>query len=224
MAGGVKWIIANWKSNKSFEDSLEWINQVGAALKDKDLSSVHVVVCPSPFVLGELSHEIEVNNYPVFLGAQNISPFGMGAYTGELSAEQLKGELELTLIGHSERRQHFGETDEMVAEKVKQARANAMKAVVCVQGVETPIPEGTDVVAYEPVSAIGSGNPDTPEHADEVAKEIKEKFSGPVLYGGSVTTENVKQLIDQPNIDGVLVGGASLDPKEFITIIEQCLI
>ena len=70
--------------------------------------------------------------------------------------------------------------------------------------------------------AISNTNPSIP--SDEVAKEIKEKFSGPVLYGGSVTTENVKQLIDQPNIDGVLVGGASLDPKEFITIIEQCLI
>ncbi len=224
MAGGVnKWIVANWKSNKTLQESLEWLDVVGKALLSKNLGEVKVVVCPTTVALGEMKHEIQVNNYPILLGAQNISPFGIGAYTGELPAELLKGIVDLTLVGHSERRQHFGETDEQVAEKVQLAQEAGLQTIVCVQGAETAIPEGSTVVAYEPVFAIGTGTPDTPDNANQVIGQIKQKFSGPVLYGGSVKAENVQSFLNQDQIDGLLIGGASLDPTQFITIIEQCL-
>lgn len=216
----MRWIIANWKSNKTIAEALDWIAEVGPKIPKKD--NLKIVVCPDFSSLSEVKKAITVSNFPILLGVQDLSPFGMGAYTGEESAQLLTGLIEIAILGHSERRKNFGETDEMVAEKTKQALENHITPLVCVQDRETPVPEGVKLAAYEPIFAIGTGNADTPENANSVAKVLKEKYGQnlQVLYGGSVNPENVKAFVSQPNISGVLVGKASLNSQEFIKICQ----
>ncbi len=214
------WIIANWKSNETLAEALNWISVVGPKLEKRE--NLKVVVCPTFTAIEEVKKAIMVGNYPIMVGAQDLSPFEEGAYTGEEAASILKQFISLAILGHSERRQNFGETDEMVSEKVKQALDHQIIPLVCVQNMDTPVPEGVNLVAYEPIFAIGSGHPDTPEDSDSVAKTLKEGHEDrEVLYGGSVTSENIKAFLQRDNLSGVLVGGASLDPEEFIKIIEQ---
>lgn len=224
MAGLVSkniWIIANWKSNKNIAESLDWVSKVGPQIPKRD--NLKVVVCPTFAALSEVKKAITVGNFPLMVGSQDLSPYDVGAYTGEEPAPLLKDLIRLSIIGHSERRQNFSESDEMVAKKVEQALVNGITPLVCVQGSDTPVPEGCKLVAYEPVFAIGTGNPDTPENANQVAGILKEKYGQDleVIYGGSVTSYSVKGFILQENISGVLPGKASLDPDEFLQMIKK---
>lgn len=214
------WIIANWKSNKTISEALDWVAQVGPQIPRVD--NLKVVVCPTFSALSEVKKAITVGNFPLLLGAQDLSPFGVGAYTGEESAQLLNQLIDLAILGHSERRQNFGETDEMIAKKVIQANENNISPLVCVQDPDTSVPSNCKIVAYEPIFAVGTGNPDTPENANQVAKMLKEKFSQDleVLYGGSVTGENAKAFMLQSDISGMLIGKASLDAEEFIKICQ----
>ncbi len=216
------WIIANWKSNKDIAEALEWVSTVGPKIERKE--SLKIVVCPQFDALEEVKKAVQVGNFPLMVGSQDLSPFPPGAYTGEESAQSLSLFAELAILGHSERRQNFGETDETVAQKTTQAIQNSIIPLVCVQGKDTGVPEGCKLVAYEPVFAIGTGNPDTPENAEEVAKALKQKYGGDteVLYGGSVTHENASAFIKQENISGLLIGKASLDAEEFVRIVQEC--
>ena len=217
------WIVANWKSNKTIAEALDWVGQVGPKIEKRE--NVKVVVCPSFVDVEEVKKAIMVGNYPLIVGSQDLSPYDAGEYTGEEAARILKDVIDFAILGHSERREKFSETDEMIAEKVKQALDNNITPLVCVQDKNTPVPEGTKLVAYEPIFAIGTGKPDSPENAQELASELKKKHGEEieVLYGGSVTSENVKHFINEDGISGVLVGKASLDPDEFIKIVESAL-
>ena len=218
-------IVANWKSNKTYPDTLLWIDGFRSLQFNwEENSDKIVVICPSFTNLGSVQYDLQTKyTLPVKIGAQNISPFEHGAYTGEIYAEQIQYYADYVIIGHSERRQHFGETDEILIQKVKLAIGGDLKPIFCVQGKETLVPEGVEIVAYEPVFAIGSGHPDTPEDAEEVSKFIKEKnpHVTSVLYGGSVNKEDVHTFTQLPSVDGVLVGGASLDPEHFMQIIQN---
>lgn len=216
------WIIANWKANKNIAESLEWVSKVGPQVSKNE--NLQVVVCPSFVCLEQVAKEVKVGGFNLMVGSQDLSAFGVGAYTGEVPAVLLSGLVSLSILGHSERRKNFHETDEAVAKKVKLAQKSNITPLVCVQGDKTPIPEDCNLIAYEPVWAIGTGNPDTPENANEMAKKIKQKTNQDleVLYGGSVTGENVKNYIVQENINGVLIGNASLDPWGFVKIIKEC--
>jgi triosephosphate isomerase len=197
---------------------------------------VDVVLCP-PFV--SLGAALEG---PHAIYAQNVHWEGSGAYTGEVSPGML---LELgvegTLVGHSERRQLFGETDEMVARRARAALEAGLGVIACVgETLEQRESGDTElvlkiqveaiafaageheklVVAYEPVWAIGTGKTATPEQAEEAHRFIKGLIDKPVLYGGSVKPENAAELLAQPSIDGALVGGASLDPDSFAAICQ----
>jgi triosephosphate isomerase len=216
------WIIANWKSNETIQEALEWISIVGPKIEKRQ--NLKIVVCPTFTAIEEVKKSIMVGNFPLMVGSQDLSPFEEGPYTGEETAAILKQFVELAILGHSERRKNFGETDEVVTKKVQQALVHQIIPLVCVQGKDTPIPEGTKLIAYEPIFAIGTGNPDTPENAQEVASFLKQKYSGQddleVLYGGSVTSGNVKGFVSKENISGVLVGKASLEAEEFVKIIQ----
>lgn len=218
MAGFPLWIIANWKSNKTIAEALDWVSQVGPNIPKQD--NLKVVVCPTFSALSEVKKAITVGNFPLMVGAQDLSPFGIGAYTGEESAQLINQLVDLAILGHSERRKNFSETDEMVAKKTEQALGNNITPLVCVQNEDTPIPPGSRLVAYEPVFAIGTGNPDTPENANRIAALLKEKYGQnlEVLYGGSVTTDNIKDFVLQPNLSGALIGKSSLDAQEFVKI------
>lgn len=208
-------IIANWKSNKTTVEAREWLESITTSNKE-------IIICPPFTLLSTVNELITRLQLPIKVGAQDISPFDSGAYTGEVNARQIKEFADYVIIGHSERRQNFQEEDSILEQKIAMAIKYQITPLFCVQGQATFIPKGVDIIAYEPVLAIGTGNADTPKNADTVAKAIKEKNSiSFVLYGGSVTADNIKSFTEMPNVDGVLVGAASLDSQEFIKIINN---
>lgn len=200
--------------NQGIAETTEFLKTLNTAQLPNDRE---VVVCPSFTLLhmfGDVPH-----------GGQNMHWEEAGAFTGEVSAVMLK-ELGCTyvIIGHSERRQHFGETDETVAKKVTAALAHGLTPIVCVRSVEevTAALVGKPVViAYEPVWAIGTGKAATPEHAQEVHAAIRAIMGDQIriLYGGSVTADNAASLMAQPDVNGLLIGGASLNVATFLSII-----
>lgn len=213
-------IVANLKSYETEIEAKKWL-EVFKNIKNlkEDFSLKEIIICP-PFTLLEHFKEFfKSNEIKVLLGAQNLSPFNEGAYTGEINAKQIKEFADYVLIGHSERRKNFNETEGVLFEKVKLALDYDLKPIYIIQDKEDKIPQGVEIIAYEPIQAIGSGQPDSPENADTVAYSVKSKFGRlNILYGGSVTSQNVKAFTEKPNISGVLVGGGSLDPEEFINI------
>lgn len=212
-------IAGNWKSNKKTADALQWLQDFKAHAGPIP-SYVTVVLCV-PFTLLYLAKEaIKADSLPLVLGAQNVSPFPDGAQTGEESARQIKEFSDWVIIGHSERRKNFGETDDILVKKVLQAKSAGLKIIYCVPDGKTAVPQGVDVVAYEPVWAIGTGESDTPGHANAVIADIKAASQvHTVLYGGSVTPDNVALFVAQPDIDGALPGGASLNAGTFAALI-----
>jgi triosephosphate isomerase (TIM) len=221
-------IAANWKMFKTQAETRAFCDAF------EPPEGVDVVVCPTFTSLGAAVE----SGLTVF--AQNVHWAGEGAYTGEVSVGMLR-ELGVTgtLVGHSERRQYFGESDESVARRVAAAIAGGLDVIACIgetleereQGqTELVLRLQTEairdaagaprelVIAYEPVWAIGTGMTATPEIAQEAHAFIKSLIDAPVLYGGSVKPENAAELLAQPAVDGALVGGASLDPESFAAI------
>jgi len=216
-------IVANLKSYKNEIEAKNWLDSFKKIKElNLDLSQKEIIICPSFTQLFSFFSYFSSNNINVKLGAQNVSPFDEGAFTGEVNAKQIKDFAQYVLIGHSERRINFGETEDMILKKVDSSLKYGLKPIVLVQGQENIIPEQVKTIAYEPTSAIGTGNPDTPENADAMAAIIKSKTKDiQILYGGSVTSINVKSFTAKTNIDGVLVGGASLDAEELLKIIQN---
>lgn len=217
------YVLGNWKSNKTMDEAAFWIDTYSK--KQKNLpENITVIVCPA-------FHHVSLfdkQTCSVALGVQDISAFDTGAYTGEIAASMLEGLVTYAMIGHPERRIHFSETNEQVAEKVKKVLAHNIKPVVCVshmdqvRSLRTLVPEyaKNGVILYEPTGAIGTGIAGTPESANNAAKEIINILgNAPVLYGGSVVPENVSGFINEEYISGVGVGGASLDAEKFIQLI-----
>ena len=213
-------IVFNHKSYKTYDEAKEWLSEIKNIDKSL-LEQKQIVICPPFTLLSQFKTFFQANNLNIKLGAQDVSPFDEGSYTGEVNAKQIKEFATYVLIGHSERRSNFNETDQLLAQKVNLSLQYGLHPIYLVQDKDTVIPSGVKLIAYEPIFAIGSGNPDTPENADEVARLIKQTGSYQVLYGGSVTSQNVKNFTAKPNINGVLVGGASLDAEEFIKIIKN---
>ena len=215
-------IVANWKSNLTSLEAGEWFSQVKSLEFKVQSDGKEIIICPPFTLLSELKSLISQGQLPVKLGAQNISPFHEGAYTGEVNGREIKEFADYVVIGHSERRQNFGENDEMLFRKVALAKDNGLAPIFCVGGKETKVPQGIEIVAYEPIDAIGTGHPDIPENAEDAATFFKDNHKVQfVLYGGSVTGDNVNSFTRMPHIDGVLVGKASLDIGEFLQIIKN---
>nr|MBI5455436.1 triosephosphate isomerase [Candidatus Levybacteria bacterium] len=214
-------IVANLKSYKTETEARVWLEVFKKINENPQVfTQKEILICPSFTLLSLFSNFFKENNLPVKVGAQNVSPFEEGAYTGEVNAGQIKEFGDYVIIGHSERRSNFKESDDVLLNKVKISLEHGLTPVYCVQDKDTLVPENVSILAYEPIFAIGSGNPDTPENADEVAKSFVDK-NKIVLYGGSVNPENIRSFTQKENIKGVLVGGASLDGQEFIKIIQN---
>jgi triosephosphate isomerase len=219
---GKSLIVANLKSYKNENEAKTWLESFRTITElSLDLAQKEIVICPSFTQLFSFSSYFLANNIDVKLGSQNVSPFNEGAYTGEVNAKQIKDFADYVLIGHSERRINFNENEDMLANKVSMALKYGLNPIFLIQNQEDLIPQGVQIVAYDPTFAIGTNNPDTPENADAIAAMIKSKNNAQVLYGGSVTSENVKSFTARSNIDGVIVGGASLEAEEFIKIIKN---
>jgi triosephosphate isomerase len=223
-------IAGNWKMFKGVAETAQFCRE----LRDADLGDVDVVVCPPYTGLGTAVQLLAGTDIGVF--AQNVHWQDEGAFTGEISAAMLR-ELGVygTIVGHSERRQYFCESDETVARRVEGALAAGLQVIACVGETEAQReagdteavlrrqvsvlePDDNLVIAYEPVWAIGTGKTATPELAQEAHAFVKSLLDLPVLYGGSVKPENAADLLAQPDVDGALVGGASLDVDSFATI------
>jgi len=225
-------IVANWKMNpQTIAEAKRLFNSVKEGIKN--IKNVEIVICP-PFVyLSALKSEITGFSSAISFGGQSCFWEEKGAFTGEVSPKMLKDVgCRYVIIGHSERRRYQKETDEMVNKKIKAALKNDLKPILCVETV-SQVKKGLKgilgedlkniVIAYEPVFAIGTGKPCSPEKAEKMRKAIKSAINTdlPILYGGSVNSQNARDYIEKAGFQGLLVGGASLNPEEFIKIVKN---
>ncbi len=241
-------IAGNWKMNKTPSETTAFVKELIPVAQD---ATCDVVIC-TPFVC--LQNAVEAaKNTNIHVGAQNLHFEAKGAFTGEVSADMLKDlGVEYVIIGHSERRQYFAETDETVNKKIHTALAAGLKPILCVGELLSQREAGITtetvsvqikkafagvraedarhiIVAYEPVWAIGTGKTATADQADEVCGIIRSVLAGLygaeladeviIQYGGSMNAKNAKELLSKPNVDGGLIGGASLKSEDFGTIL-----
>jgi triosephosphate isomerase len=244
----IPFIAGNWKMNTTTTEAeqlvLEMIEKIDS------IEGVEKVLCP-PFV-SLVAINMMLQNSSLKMGAQNMHFETEGAYTGEISPLMIRELCEFVILGHSERRWYFGETDEIVNKKVKAALVNSLKPILCVgerlaeneadkteEVVDRQVtaalsgigPVNNLVIAYEPIWAIGTGRAATSEQAAATIQFIREVLVKlwnksiaqdlRILYGGSVTDTNIAEFISHPEIDGALVGGASLKAEKFASIVEQ---
>lgn len=243
-------VAGNWKMNKQFPEADDLINGIAEQLHEFDTTDVDVIVCP-PFPFLELVSDV-AEDTDFFVGAQNVAHFDDGAYTGEVSATMLKSlGVDYCIVGHSERRKYFHETNQEIAEKINRLLKQDITPIMCVgesleereagkhfEIIGKQVEEGIFhlsaddmqrcIIAYEPVWAIGTGKTATKEQAQEVHAFIRgliEKHYNDdvaqevsILYGGSCNPKNAKELFAMPDVDGGLIGGASLKAKDFIEI------
>jgi triosephosphate isomerase (TIM) len=228
-------IAGNWKMYKGPAETAEFC----LGLREQELEGVELVVCP-PFVSLAVAVQLLAGT-EIAVAAQNVHWDHEGPYTGEVSAPMLR-ELGVygAIVGHSERRQHFGETDETVGRRADTALQAGLFVIACVGETEEERergetedvlrrqlavlePDDNLVLAYEPVWAIGTGKTATPDIAQEAHAFIKSQLEAPVLYGGSVKPDNAAELLAQPDVDGALVGGASLELESFTAICRAAI-
>jgi len=241
-------ISANWKMNKTIEETEEFINSFLPMVKD--ITAVDILIAPPFTSLQAVAGLLKATN--IKLGAQNVFYEEKGAFTGEISpAMLLSAGCSHVIVGHSERRQYFMETDEIVNKKIKTARKNGLEVILCIgeslkEREENKTFEVLDrqltgslkdtdlngmIIAYEPIWAIGTGKTATKEQANEahafIRGWLKKNRDGAeklrILYGGSVTPESIESLMSEPEVDGALVGGASMKPDSFAKIVKGAI-
>lgn len=248
-----KIVAGNWKMNKTIQEANVLTSEIMSMVADEVKGNVNVIFCtPFPYLL-PIKNQLG-NNARISVGAQNCSEHESGAYTGEVSASMLKSmDIPYVILGHSERRQYFGEDGKLLAKKVGVALKHGLSPIFCCgepleirekgtheQLVKQQVEESLFhlsadelkkvVIAYEPVWAIGTGKTATAQQAQEMHAVIRKHLAGKfgsaaadgisILYGGSVNAANAKELFSNPDVDGGLVGGASLKSREFTEIIK----
>lgn len=251
-----KFLIAgNWKMNKTATEAAQLAEELRTAIGRQ--TDVTVLICPPYTALESAGRKLTEESSTILLGAQNMHHKAEGAYTGEISPVMLRSLFcSYVILGHSERRQYFDESDALINQKVLAALESNLKPILCVGEtleqreknetfaiIETQIRDGlknvgadqaeNTVIAYEPVWAIGTGKTATPEMAQEVHAHIRKLLAQllgetaanrvRILYGGSMNPANASDLLDQPDIDGGLIGGASLKAKSFAELIDIAL-
>jgi triosephosphate isomerase (TIM) len=248
-------VAANWKMYMTHLEAIQTVQKLGYLVTTEEAERVEVVICPPFTALRSVQTIIEADRLPFALGAQNCHWEDKGAFTGEIAPPMLAAlKCSYVIVGHSERRQLFGETDETVARKVKAVYAHGMTPILCVgesleerdaghteERVTSQVRGGLQglgpeqaaslVVAYEPIWAIGTGRNAEPGDAGEVVGMIRATLADVygaelaggvrIQYGGSVKAGNIRGFMAHPEIDGALVGGASLDPEEFALIVKH---
>lgn len=225
---GNKLLIGNWKSNQHIKEVSNWFEEFSKTYKAKD--SIEVVLAV-PFVfLMEAAELIKKYSLVMSLAAEDVSPYEQGSYTGAINASMLSGLVKYSVVGHSERREYFKETNQDVARKVERLLEEKITPVVCVDepymGEQLGLLSNEQlekiVVAYEPLSAIGTGNPANPDDVSQVVKRIKQIApEAPIIYGGSTNAENTQEYAGVENVSGLLPGGSSLKPVEFSKMVDN---
>jgi len=247
----VPFIAGNWKMNMTHMEAIKFFNDLEFKFENKH--GADIAVCPPFTALRSVQTLLEANKLKVSLGAQNMFYEESGAYTGEISPAMLKAMgINYVILGHSERRQYFKETDQDINKKIKAAFNNGLKPILCIGETLEIREEGREqsfvlnqlvqclediklkqllllTVAYEPIWAIGTGKTATVQDANSMCRDIREKLSSiygqtaadtvRIQYGGSVKPDNISELMAAADIDGALVGGASLKVDDFLSII-----
>jgi triosephosphate isomerase (TIM) len=246
-------IAGNWKMHKDHLEAIQLVQKLAYHLGEDDYEGQEIVVCPSFVALRSIQTLIQSDRLPIALGAQNCHSEDEGAFTGEVAAPMLaRLDVAYVICGHSERRSLFGETDQIVNDKIRAVIKHGMRPILCVgesleqreageatevvvgqlrgslKGVKVDDPEAL-VVAYEPVWAIGTGKTATSGDAQEMCAAIRAELADlygqstadgiRIQYGGSVKPGNVRELMAQPDVDGALVGGASLSSEDFALLV-----
>jgi triosephosphate isomerase len=247
-------VAANWKMHKTHLEAIQAVQKLSYLLDQDDAERVEVVICPAFTALRSIETLLQSDRLPYALGAQDVYSEDHGAFTGEVSPPMLKAlGVRYVIVGHSERRELFGETDDVVNRKVRAVFKAGMTPILCVgETLQERDTGGTEdkvrrqiaadlqgvsaddaaslVIAYEPIWAIGTGRNAEPADAGQVIATIRDALANAyapelaqgvrVQYGGSVKAGNIRDFMAHPEIDGALVGGASLDPEEFALIVK----
>ncbi len=248
-----KIVAGNWKMNKTFSDAEELLTEIAEKIEDINLEGIEIIVCPPSLYLELATDVAEESKFAV--GAQNVNENPKGAFTGEISVEMLDSVgVDYSIIGHSERRTYYKETNEQLAKKVDACLEGSISPIFCFgevleereankhfEVVKQQLEESlfhlkeaemeNVVLAYEPVWAIGTGKTASPEQAQEihafVRKTLADKYGQAladkisILYGGSCNPKNAKELFANPDVDGGLIGGASLKAEDFVSIVKS---
>ena len=247
-----KIVAGNWKMNKTYQETKALVKELNHAVKDLELENTRVIIAPTFISLQKASKMTK--NSEIEVAAQNMHQEASGAYTGEISGAMLKSiYVNTVILGHSERREYFGETDELLSKKVDAALEQGLEVIFCFGEVLEDRKKGNHfkvveeqiknalfhldsqawariVLAYEPVWAIGTGETATPEQAQEMHAFVRELVAGrylsdvseevSILYGCSVKPSNAKEIFSKTDVDGGLIGGASLNAEDFAAIIK----
>lgn len=215
------YIIANFKAHNSLQEMQSWLDAFGSYNLDILGTEHTLIVCP-PFPSIALFSST-IHHPRVHIGAQDISEYSEGSYTGDVPAESLQGIATHVLIGHSERRTHHSESQDTCLLKHKRAQEGGLTSVFLVRGNQDAIPPDAQIIAFEPVEAIGSGNNMSPEEVVLHKSTLQLPSNAAFIYGGSVTSDNVRDYVQTDGIDGVIVGKSSLDPAELYSLIVSSL-
>ncbi len=223
----MKYIIANWKSNKTLQESRFWIESFITAVDNSfvvrtalDQDRVRIIIAP-PYPFIATIQKMLQGRRNIVLAAQNISHFPAGSYTGEVAGRSLTGLVEYAIVGHSERRIHLHETNMQVTDKITYAKENGIEPILCIREKSEYLAQDVQFVAFEKFDAIGTGKNVELSAVLAVRKDLNLKKGTNFLYGASVDRHNAALYLRCPQIDGVLVGTASQDPRDFFSIIME---
>jgi len=222
----MKYFIANWKAKKNLSQIDDWvkifseeINENPQLLLKLTNNQIKIIICPPFSLLSSLKNKLpKIPN--LFLGSQDVSQFDEGSFTGEITAKNLADFVNYTIIGHSERRKFLNETKELLVKKTSMAKRYHLEPIFCIRDNKDFIPTDCQLIAYEPVAAIGTGQNEPPERVISLKKKLKLPQKNVFIYGGSVDENNAQSYLSTNEIDGFLIGSASLDPQQFYEIIK----
>ncbi len=224
------YLIANWKSQQNITQSLVWLKKMEKLIPTIP-TDLKIIICPPFTDLAEFNHHLDFNKTPFFIGAQTVSPYPAGKHTGEITANMLTELVNYCIVGHSERRTDHQETNQKVTKEVGFLIRENITPIICVDKpniktqikelIRAGIPLKKCIIAYEPLSAIGSGQPETREVVKNVISQITRLTNNqtPVVYGGSITPENILNYRNELGLSGFLVGSSGLKPSTFNNLI-----
>ncbi len=221
----MRYLIANWKAELSPSEVKLWVSEFTSLYQEKtdvrqaiESKKISIIICPSyPHIMNV---KTELEHKGIEIGSQDISAHQKGKFTGEVTAKQLQSLVSWSIIGHSERRSNEHENEDQIAAKLTQCRENHINTILCVRGNLDMIHSTATMIAYEPTGAIGSGKNEDPQQVAIMKKKCNLKPDVPFLYGGSVDEQNIPAYLETNEIDGFLVGTASLDPQQFMKLAQ----
>jgi triosephosphate isomerase len=218
----MKYLVANWKATKNIKEAFNWVEIFNSlvnsnelmmnSLKNKDLK---IIICPSHHLIYPVREKI-IKDSNISIGAQDVSFFDKGNYTGEVSAQNLINMVEYCIVGHSERRKYLKETNNMIDQKINLLKDYDIEPILCVRNEKDIVFNEAKIVTYEPVDAIASGNNEPLDDILNMKKKLHIDIDTLFFYGGSVNGQAMKEYRNSSEINGYLVGTASKDPYDFI--------